>query len=111
MELPQFTRQITGLVADDAYLEFQKELLQWPTRGAVIPHSCGLRKARMALAGRGKRGGARVIYLHLPEHEVIVLFYAYTKAENENIGAEALSRLRAAVALIKQEFRHEAKRH
>ena len=76
----------------------------------MIQHSGGLRKARMALAGRGKRGGARVIYLHLPQHDLIVLFYAYTKAASENLTGDQLRRLRTAAALIKQEFRHEANR-
>jgi hypothetical protein len=33
-----------------------------PTIGDVIPGSCGLRKMRIPLQGRGKRGGGRVIY-------------------------------------------------
>ena len=51
-----------------------------------------------------------MIYLHLPQQDIIVLFYAYTKAASENISADQLTRLRAAAALIKPEFRHEAKR-
>ena len=57
IELPQFTRQITSLVEDEVYLEFRKELIQQPTQGDVVQHSGGLRKARMALAERGKRSG------------------------------------------------------
>lgn len=59
----------------------------------------------MRLPGRGKSGGARVIYLHLPSHETIVLFYAYTKAQRENLSSEQLKRLRLAVAVIKLEFK------
>lgn len=58
----------------------------------------------MQMAGRGKRGGARVIYLHLPKHETVVLFYVYTKADMEDLTADQLKRLRAAVAVIKQEY-------
>ncbi len=64
----------------------------------------------MVLAGRGKRGGAWVIYLHVPQQEVIVLFHAYTKAACEDISADQLKRLRMAAETIKREFRHEAKR-
>ena len=67
IELPLFTKQITSLVEDEVYRKFQQGLIQQPEQGDVIQHSGGLRKARMALAGRGKRGGARVIYLHLPQ--------------------------------------------
>ena len=74
VEVPLFTELITGLVDDEAYAEFQKELLQSPRKGNVISHSGGLRKIRMRLPGRGKRGGARVIYLYLEERVTIVFF-------------------------------------
>jgi len=105
IELPIFTGQITNLVADASYAEFQKELFQQPEKGDVIPHSGGLRKVRMSVSGRGKRGGARVIYLHLPLHDTIVLFYAYTKAQSENLSDEQLRKLRVAVEVIKKEFK------
>jgi hypothetical protein len=58
----------------------------------------------MKLPGRGKSGGARVIYLHLEERGIIIFFYLYTKAKSENLTAEQLKRLRNAVTIIKQEF-------
>lgn len=105
IELPLFTEQITDLLDDAAYGRFQGELLRQPDRGSLIQHSGGLRKVRMRLPGRGKSGGARVIYLHLPSHETIVLFYAYTKAQRENLSPQQLKRLRQAVGVIKQEFK------
>ena len=90
---------------DAAYAEFQKELLRNPKKGNVIPHSGGLRKIRMRLPGRGKSGGARVIYLHLEERVIIVFFYVYTKAQSEDLSPDQLKRLRAAAAVIKQEFK------
>jgi hypothetical protein len=105
VELPLFTEQITRLVDDAAYGLFQQELLRQPDRGDVIPQGGGLRKVRMRLPGRGKSGGARVIYLHLPKHDTVVLLYVYTKAQRENLSSEQLKRLRDAAAIIKQEFR------
>lgn len=103
--MPSFTGQITDLVDDAAYTDFQKELLRNPKKGDVIPQSGGLRKVRMRLPGRGKSGGARVIYLHLEDRAIIVFFYVYTKAKSENLSAEQLKRLRTAAAIIKQEFK------
>jgi hypothetical protein len=111
IELPLFTKQITELVADTAYAAFQRELLRQPEKGDLMQHSGGLRKARMAIQGRGKRGGARVIYLFLAQHETIVLFYVYTKAESENLSRDQLKRLKNAVATIKQEFKNETQRN
>jgi hypothetical protein len=39
-----------------------KTLIERPDLGAVIPRTGGARKVRLRLPGRGKRGGARVIY-------------------------------------------------
>jgi hypothetical protein len=85
IELPQFTEAVNELVDDASYLEFQKELLAMPDRG--------------------KSGGARVIYLHLKQHDVIILFYLYTKAKSETLTAAQLKSLKTAVAVIKQQFR------
>jgi len=59
----------------------------------------------MRLPGRGKSGGARVIYLHLKQHDVIILFYLYTKAKSETLTSAQLKSLKTAVAVIKQQFR------
>lgn len=49
---------------DDELRELQNYLLENPAAGEVIRGSAGLRKLRWAASGRGKRGGARVIYYH-----------------------------------------------
>jgi mRNA-degrading endonuclease RelE of RelBE toxin-antitoxin system len=62
VESPTFTRQINELLTDAEYAAFQQELAANPVAGDVIPGLGGLRKIRMAAKGKGKRGGARVIY-------------------------------------------------
>ncbi len=70
-----------------------------PEKGSVIAGTGGLRKLRWALAGRGKRGGSRVIYYyHRPEWQVLLLT-AYAKNEKEDL-LEREKKLLAA--LIKQ---------
>lgn len=49
-----------------------------PQAGDVIPGAGGLRKARVPLAGRGKRGGARVISCFVGRRGVYLLL-AYAK--------------------------------
>ena len=60
---PLFTRQLLELVDDDVYRKFQNEMAANPEKGPVVKGTGGLRKARMSLPGRGKSGGARVLYL------------------------------------------------
>ncbi len=104
IEHPVFTRQICELLTDEEYRKFQAELSQKPTTGDVIPGLCGLRKERIALTGRGKRGEARVIYILLLNVNVVYFFYAYSKGDMPDLTPEQLKRLRNAVMMIKQEY-------
>ena len=60
IETSTFTKQITTLLRDEEYGEFQSRLAANPELGAVIKGGGGIRKVRVALGSRGKSGGARV---------------------------------------------------
>lgn len=80
-----FTLRIEELLTRDEYHALQLELLQTPDLGNVIPGTGGLRKARVALRGRGKRGGARVIYFWHARTARMLMLYAYSKNEREDL--------------------------
>ena len=65
-----FTEQIVQFVDDDSYRELQNVLIRAPESGNVIPRTRGLRKIRWRSAGRGKRGGIRVIYYLVTREEI-----------------------------------------
>jgi hypothetical protein len=72
----------------------QNYLLVMPGAGDLIRGGAGLRKLRWSAQGRGKRGGARVIYYwHVPGHR-IYLIYGYVKSRNEDLTAQQLKVLR-----------------
>jgi hypothetical protein len=89
-----FTRIITELVSDDDYANFQSELAKHPERGGPMAECAGIRKTRIALQGKGKSGGARIIYYYLKNHETIYLLYAFTKGEADNLSAEGKKSMR-----------------
>ena len=62
VETKLFTRLVLEYLSDDEYSELQQALIANPEAGAIVPGSGGVRKLRWGLAGRGKRGGIRVIY-------------------------------------------------
>lgn len=66
-----------------------------PAAGEVIRGTHGLRKLRWAASGRGKRGGARVIYYLQASADRIYLVYGYVKAEQENLTPQQLKLLAA----------------
>lgn len=101
LETPVFTRQIRDLVDDDEYRLFQARLLANPDAGDLIPRSGGLRKIRVGVAGRGKRGGARVIYYWVTGKSQIYMLVAYAKNVQEDLTEDQLRVMRS---LVKQEF-------
>ena len=48
----------------------------------------GFFKIRMPAKGKGKRGGARVIYLYIKEYAVIFFIFVFPKNEAENLTAK-----------------------
>ena len=104
VEHPLFTKRIRELLSDDEYRDFQSELATNPKAGDVIPGLGGLRKIRLALPGRGKRGGARVLYLFFVTAETIFLVYVFTKGDISDIPPDKKRAMKALVDEIKEEF-------
>lgn len=101
IELPPFAAMRTELFNDDeSYATFQMYLCHHSQAGDVIPGTGGCRKIRWAARGKGKRGGARVIYFVRLVEERIVLVAAYGKGEREDVPRAWLRRL-------KEVFDHE----
>ena len=101
VETAIFTGQITGLVPDDEYAAFQVTLAEHPEAGAVMAGCGGVRKVRMAIGNRGKSGGARVLYLHLPDRERIYLLFVFTKGNADNLSADGKKAMRERAQAIK----------
>lgn len=104
VELEAFTKELLRVADEEVLREFQMELAANPEAGDVIRHSGGLRKARMKLPGRGKSGGARVIYPWLLRIRRFIFFMLYTKSAKADIAPDQLARLRAAVETIKNQY-------
>ena len=96
-----FTKQIQGLVPDDEYAEFQNILIENPKLGDVIQKSGGIRKVRISNNGKGKSGGARVLYYWIKNEEQIFMLLAYSKSDIENI---TNAQLKILSQLVKEEL-------
>lgn len=97
IETPTFTRLIKELIPDKGYSHFQHALAQAPESGDLIEGTGGLRKVRIALPGRGKRGGARVIYYYFASASQIVLLLVYPKSTQDNLTADQKKALRTII--------------
>ncbi len=104
IELPIFTRCADQLFTEEDLIRLQHIVMENPTVGDVIPGGKGLRKLRTSQPGRGKRGGARVIYYYWSSKDCCYLVYAYTKNELSDLTKDQLHRL---ATVIESELHHE----
>jgi hypothetical protein len=83
-----FIRQAADIWSDSEREAFVDFIANNPDAGIVIPDTGGVRKVRWKVAGTGKRGGARVIYLFRNARQPIFLLMIYAKARREDITAQ-----------------------
>jgi hypothetical protein len=102
VETPIFTKVIDRLLEQEDYRALQIALMLRPEQGPVIPGGGGVRKLRWAQAGRGKRGGLRVIYYWAPAEEAFYMLYAYAKSEQGDLTP---AQTRALGKLVREEFK------
>ena len=102
VESPEFTKAIQRFPDED-----QNNLSQRPLQGDVMRGCGGFRKARTAFpsAGIGKSGGARVIYLHVPDNDTIYLIQIYGKSSKGNLSKSEQNTLREIANKIRNSRR------
>ena len=94
VETRLFTRLVQEYLSDDEYSQLQQAIIANPEIGTIIPSSGGVRKMRWAVAGRGKRGGIRVIYFLRTQHGQVWMLTLYAKNVAENIPAHVLKQIK-----------------
>ena len=97
IETKLFSRLRGDFLTEDEYGSVQGALIDHPEAGALIPGSGGVRKLRWASPGRGKRGGARIIYYARTREGVSWMLTIYAKSETENIPAHVLRKIKEEI--------------
>lgn len=92
IETQIFQKQAAAIWTEDERLAFISWIAQNPLAGDVIPNADGARKVRWSSAGKGKRGGVRVIYFNQTEQDVIYLITVYQKSEQDNISPKHIKK-------------------
>ena len=97
---------------DDDLNELEIFLCKNTNVGDIMQGTGGIRKVRWALDGRGKSGGARIIYLDIVFAEHIYLLTVFPKNEKVNLTKEERNQMKDLVVAIKaaeKEVRDERK--
>jgi hypothetical protein len=97
VETPTFMADADRLWTESERLDFFIWLASHPDAGDVIPGSGGCRKVRWSRRGKGKRGGARVIYFVQRTEGEIWLLLAYAKSVKDNIPGHLLREIREEI--------------
>jgi hypothetical protein len=97
VETPVFTRQVQDYLADEDYRLLQVALIDRPGLGAVIRGTGGLRKVRWNLPGKGKRGGARIIYYWAVSRDQLLMLFMYPKNVRDDLTSAQLKILKQIV--------------
>lgn len=101
LQLPKFKAEATKLIGADGIEALAVYLIDHPDAGDVIPGAGGARKLRWAAKGKGKRGGARIIYLYMMVASRIYLLRCYAKNVKADLTADEKTDLRQIAAHLK----------
>jgi hypothetical protein len=99
--LPKFKAEATELLGASGIDAIADYLIDHPDAGDVIPGAGGARKLRWAAKGKGKRGGARVIYIYVVLAANIYLLRCYAKNVRTDLTADEKRELRQIAAYLK----------
>ena len=101
LQLPKFKAEATELIGADGIEAVAIYLIVHPDAGDVIPGAGGARKLRWAAKGKGKRGGARIIYVYVVVAARIYLVRCYAKNVKTDLTADEKKELRHIAAHLK----------
>lgn len=97
VETPFFAKALSLYLSDDEYAKLQAHLCEHPETGVVVPGSGGVRKMRWGTAGRGKRGGLRVVYYLRKSRTEIWMLTLYGKNVREDIPGNVLKQMKEVI--------------
>jgi hypothetical protein len=105
VETQEFLSSTKKLMDDAERAELVGYLALNPTAGDLIQGTGGVRKMRWGLEGRGKRGGARVIFFFHDMEMPIYLLEAFAKSDRANLTQSECHELRQVTEQIVEAYK------
>ncbi|UCI08310.1 type II toxin-antitoxin system RelE/ParE family toxin [Mesorhizobium sp. B1-1-8] len=105
VETPEFLSATRKLMSDDERALLVDYLAHNPTAGDLVQGTGGIRKVRWTLDGRGKRGGARVIYFYHDADMPLFALTAYAKNERADLSRQDKNDFRQMTTMLVDAFK------
>ena len=105
VETPEFLSATRKLMNDEERALLVDYLAYNPTAGDLIPGTGGVRKLRWGLEGRGKRGGARLIYFHHDASMPLFALAAFAKNDRADLSQQDRNDFRQLTTLLVEAFK------
>ena len=105
VETPEFLSATRKLMTEAERTLLINFLAFNPTSGDLIPGTGGVRKLRWGLEGRGKRGGARVIYFFHDPGMPLFALTAYAKNERADLTQQDRNDFRQLTTMLVDAFK------
>lgn len=105
VETPEFIAKAKRLMTDGEREELIGYLARDPIAGVLVPGAGGVRKIRWRLEGRGKRGGARIIYFFHSTNVPLFLLAAFAKNERADLSQEDRNSFRRLTKVLVETYR------
>ena len=100
-----YDRRAARRLTPEARIAAEAVIVARPDAWPIIPGTGGARKARVRLPGRGKSGGARVIYFFSATPALVAFLDIYAKGAKEDLTSTDKQDIRAAIAEIRAALR------
>jgi|WetSurMetagenome_2_1015567.scaffolds.fasta_scaffold680010_1 hypothetical protein len=104
VETPEFLAASRKLMDETERSSLVLYLAHNPEAGDLMPGTGGVRKLRWALEGRGKRGGARVIYYFHSERMPLFIITAYAKNVRDDLDEADKNDLKRMTKALAQKY-------
>lgn len=102
VETTTFEAKAAKLFTDEERRIFTNALANDPELGDLLKGTGGVRKVRVAIEGRGKSGGARVVYFFHNDSMPLFLLTVFAKNEKDNLSkAERNALKKFCIATVK----------
>lgn len=100
VETPEFSSVIRKLLTEEEREALVDYMAHNPLVGDLVPGTGGVRKLRWRLQGRGKRGGARVIYFYSGDDIPLFVLTAFAKNQRQDLSQRDRNQLRGLTKIL-----------